>query len=528
MRALSPLRVRMFLGALALLLGTALPALAAEAVAEPPPATSRTFTVCTVAKATAALPAVPANQILHAVTGDIFEGAPDTPIGEWLLTSADHPFVLAAHLAFSDHRQLALSPDMIWLLINHMAVREVLSDPERCRAIFSEHQEGQRTLVVQRNDFVTGSPANDWPGVFAEFEKKIIDQAHDPLPQLFSHPFSSSSPAEIAARRATLLRAASPFFKFEVQTRCGIPAFRLEGSSADWRWIQEHFQDFAKLGMAHRVQALRPILEQFVAAADGRIDQQFWRNFYKFNSESGGSYITGWINLFFINEKAAEAAVTIDWTASFIVKDKHEDPRRTREEIPVPFSEKGYPAGYVEQDFIWKYYNSSLPMMLRAGFLGISQDHEDLTLRPQISWQVIRVVEPEEQRTVRRFLGGIANHIDFSGINEAISFDPERKVLYIAKSKRPKGQPRSDLTVQAWLLIVPMLNSLPQLALNNIYWVGDKDREEDRKELLSNEEFYRKLLALPVLKEIIYPPDLDPKCLAILADRHDWKLIPRR
>ena len=42
-----------------------------------------------------------------------------------------------------------------------------------------------------------------------------------------------------------------------------------------------------------------PVLEQFVSAADGTVDADFWNSLYKYRSESGGPYINGWINVFF-------------------------------------------------------------------------------------------------------------------------------------------------------------------------------------------------------------------------------------
>ncbi len=489
----------------------------------------RTFAVSQVEKAIIPLVAEPANQVLHAVTGDTFEAAPDVPDSDWLIAVSDHPFVVAAHLAFAEHRSLALSPDMIWLLINHMAAREMLGNPERYRAIFAAHQEGQRTLIANRDTFVLGSPANDWPGVFAEFEKTVIDQAPDPLLKLFSHPFSTSTPDEITARRATLLKAASPYFKYQVETRCGIPEISLDGTVEDWRWIRDHLLEFGKLGMEKRVTALTPILDQFVAAADGHINQQFWRNFYKYNDESGGSYVTGWINLFFINEQDREVAETIAWDTSFQAKGANGDnSKQVIENIPIARGEQEYPSGYVEQVFLWKYRGEPRPMLFRAGFLGISQDKKDLTLRPQISWQIIRMTESVDQRNLRRFLGGIHDYLGFAGINQAIAFDPIRKECRCAETWTDKERRAAILPPDGWLRVIPMLTGLPSLLIEDIYHPWDKRAEGYRRELLSNTEFYRSLLALPLLKEIHYPADIDVKCLAILADRKDWVLIPNR
>src|ERR1700728_559348 len=78
------------------------------------------------------------------------------------LPSAGHGLLHAVHLAYADHRPLALSPDAIWLALAQGFAMHVHANAERLRGKFVRH-EGQALLRVRRDDFVKGSPHNPWP-----------------------------------------------------------------------------------------------------------------------------------------------------------------------------------------------------------------------------------------------------------------------------------------------------------------------------------------------------------------------------
>lgn len=483
-----------------------------------------TFAVSAVDKAGKPLAAVAAVEVLHAAGGDVFEAAPDLKNQFWLspgLTSPNaHPVVAAAHLAFAQHRPLALSPDIIWLLINQMAAREVVAAPEQYRAIFAAHQEGQRTLSVRRDQFVPGSQDNDWPGVFAEFEAQITDQAPDPLAATFSHPFESSQPWEIAARRVTLLKTVSPFFKFEVGTLCGIPEIQLHGSAADWAWIRAHAEDFRKLGMSRRIDALLPVLDQFAAAAAGQADAAFWRSFYNFASQSGCSYVSGWINLFFIGETDPLLKQVLEKDFNWRTAPRR-DAGLGAMNLPLPKGPREFPTGVVEQEFVWQFVGESRPMLLLSGFFGISQDPFTLTLKPQLAWQVRQAKESSEQRELRRQVQGVLSLYDSQTvwrINRRWGYDEKLKQCRIKDRSAPAT---SDSDIRVWRVILPLMTNLQGIDLGKLLPMDTPDGGDSSA---ADAEICRLLLALPRLKTITLPDNLDPACRRILEDRKDWKL----
>ena len=80
---------------------------------------------------------------------------------------------------------------------------------------------------------------------------------------------------------------------------CGIPQITLTGSVDDWQRMRERMEIFESFGMDWWVQRLRPILDQFVLAAAGEPDREFWQGMYKFRPRRFGPYdasmVTGWV-----------------------------------------------------------------------------------------------------------------------------------------------------------------------------------------------------------------------------------------
>src|SRR5262249_48512488 len=152
---------------------------------------------------------------------------------------------------------------------------------ESLRRKFVRH-DGQLTLVVQRDEFIKGSPENPWPGVFAEFSEQIkghIGEAHG----LIVADFSTTGPVERAASEVAVLDAMQSYFRYVVTTVCGIPQILLEGSVEDWQTLGRRVQEWRRFDLDWWVKPLQPILDQFIAAAQGRVDRNFWNSIYKWN-----------------------------------------------------------------------------------------------------------------------------------------------------------------------------------------------------------------------------------------------------
>ena len=260
-------------------------------------ATTTTFDVSDVKRATEALPEVPYKEAVQAqVTSAQIEGC--TRYHGRLLGGVNyHSVVAAVHQAFTDHRPLSLSPDMIWLMICQGVASHINFHAEKLRPRFVSHQ-GKLAIQVRRDDFVKGSPENPWSEVFNEFSMQIRDHV-GPKIDLFLPAFSTTGPVERAAAEVVLLDAMQPYFEYDLYTGCGIPSITLEGTPEDWMTLSVRAQGLRELGLGLWIDVLAPILDQFTRAALGDVEPTFWRSLYKRNDQSGGPVITGWITAFF-------------------------------------------------------------------------------------------------------------------------------------------------------------------------------------------------------------------------------------
>jgi len=298
-------------------------------------------------------------------------------------------FVTAAHVAFAEHLPLCLSPDDIWLCIAQGFGTHVNENAEHLRGRFVRH-EGRAKLEVRRDAFVKGAPDNDWQGVFAEFSDKIAEHIGKKR-ELVVADFSTTGPVERAASEVVLLSAVQSYFELTVVSMCGIPTLTLLGTVEDWISIRRRAEVLAEFDLKWWVDALLPVLDQFVAAARGRADRAFWQSFYKRNNASGGPYVTGWINVLFPYIEQS------DWSNKR---------RRTARNDAVTSWEKGlsspfgggpktddFPVGLSAAPFVWNYLETKYPMDFLGGFVGISQDPARGAVRPAIGWGIAAAAE---------------------------------------------------------------------------------------------------------------------------------------
>jgi hypothetical protein len=383
-------------------------------------ATTTTFEVSDVVRATSPLPEVPYKQAVEALLTMVFpehqrriikemarrgfsKAVPEAPPprsveacaryhGRLLGGVQYHPVVAAVHLAFMDHRPLILSPDILWLMICQAVANHVNAHAEELRPRMVRHR-GKVRIDVRRDDFVKGSPENPWPEVFAEFSEKVREHV-GPAIELFLPSFSTTGPADRAAAEVVLLEAMRSFFHFALHSRCGIPAITLEGTPQDWETLADRAEAFADFGLEAWIGVLRPILRQFVRASQGDVDSSFWRSLYKLNGQSGGPVITGWITALFPylkHYRTGEASVPVEEFFGEGPRSLEEmlypgEGRRTNFD-PGPTNE-GLPGGLSKAPFRWEYLDRTFPMEFLGGFVGVAQDEGTLALRPEIGWAV--------------------------------------------------------------------------------------------------------------------------------------------
>jgi hypothetical protein len=314
------------------------------------------------------------------------------------LGSRCHPFIDAVHIAFAQHRPLTLSPDAIWLLIAQGFSHHVAENAESLRSRLVRH-EGKRELTVQAFDLTLASFEEAISGFSSLIRQEIDPVLHETL----ICDFSTTRRAIRTASEVVLMDSFSSYFEYAMICVCGIPKITVEGTLADWQRIRARVEVIETYGLEWWVSRLRPILDEFVLAAEGRPTQDFWQAIYKPKDAYADKVATGWVaDLFpYLGDAPKRRRNHVfdherhNWALSVDqgVKTAHSfgDPLVWR-----GVRLKSFPSGLSSARVKVLFRDSSSQDLdLVAGFLAVTQNPSDLALSPFISWCAAEP-EPEE------------------------------------------------------------------------------------------------------------------------------------
>lgn len=277
-------------------------------------------------------------------------------------------FIDAIYDAFSKHRHLKISPDHIWLLIlqgfsTHLNQEDNNKKYRKCFVDF----EGKDKLVVKANDFVKGSPDNNWGEVTKKFMEQMSQKLLGDSVRLTDMEFSTSTTVSKISLQSTFMYAMRHYFDFKMTTMCGIPKFTIKGTLSDWEKILDTLKLFNKYGLEWWVEKLEPILEHFISIKrDESPDLHFWNSIFKYYDGPGGSgscpLINGWITYFFpyVNNKVNRFKTGIE---------------------PCDI-----PSGIYSFPIKWGYYGETYNMLVYSGFIGFKQNRNTKEVSANIGY----------------------------------------------------------------------------------------------------------------------------------------------
>lgn len=304
--------------------------------------------------------------------------------------------------AFSQHRPLALSPDHIWLVIAQGFSHHVAENAETLRPRLVRHA-GRQTLHVETLDLSLAS----FESAIAGFSAQIREATDPVLQETLICDFSTTTPAIRTASEVALMDSFQNYFDYEMRCVCGIPAITIEGTPEDWRRIRARVEVLGTYGLEWWVSRLRPVLDEFVLAAEGQPTAEFWKAIYKPVETYGDKVATGWITDLF----------------PYLGDPPHRrrnhvfDHQRHRWALPVdlgveteseslfhPLANKGvglrrFPSGLSSAPVKVVMEKSETTLDFVAGFFALQQDPSDLTLSPRIGWCVTE--QPPEKVPTR-------------------------------------------------------------------------------------------------------------------------------
>lgn len=330
---------------------------------------SKTFTVDRVQPSDERPEFSTARKAIEQVLGTGVESCSD-PDASVICPYGFHTLMEAIHRAYDEHRPLVLRPDDIWLVISQGFAACVNQDPEKYRSAFVSH-EGKKEIRIRRDSFVMGEFGNDWRGCFPEFSARIKEHIGESTHGLILADFTTTGDIERAASEVVLMDVVQAYFEYVVETRCGIPSITLEGSPEDWAKVAEKTRGLAKFGgLDWWLDRVYPVVDEFVNAANGNVNDDFWANFYKGRDQSGGIKADGNIlNL-------------IPYTKDYgkVVKN------------PVLAGRKidtgDLPQALSCVPFIWDYYGTTYDYQFLAGHIGIVYNETTGAVSAQMGWAV--------------------------------------------------------------------------------------------------------------------------------------------
>ncbi len=320
-----------------------------------------------------------------------------------------HPFAQAAHDAFYGHYPLVISPDDVWFCLAQGFAHHVKLHAESLRHRFVKH-EGKKTLVVVRPDFVLGR-SNPWPKVFSSFSDQIAEYVGRQLRDVIIADFSTTKDFHRAATEVVLMDTFQPYFKYEMFCGCGIPFVTLTGAPDDWRDIRRRAALFASYGLEEWVNALLPVLDQIEATLRGHGDREFWNSFFRYRSGSGGSAMTGWIQVLFPYLKGRKDRTgklvpnpyVKTWSCDYRLAICSSSRGPGHEEINGPYLLE-IPAGLASAPVLVTDVRTDTTHEMRfvAGMFGVVQDPTTASLSPSFGWAIVYDTPPGYVPQTRR------------------------------------------------------------------------------------------------------------------------------
>lgn len=289
-----------------------------------------------------------------------------------LVSYGYHSFFNGMFMAYATHRPFVLSPDMIWLLISQGFAQHVNNNAEELREHFVDF-DGKLSLVVNNNDIQLDNPNSPWETVFPEFTNQISKFTGQDLISSLTSDFTTTTAISKVASEITIMEAMSPYFEFIVMyIVCGIPEITIEGTPEDWQRVIDKANSLRKYKLDWWIDELEPLLKEFVSASQGDVKIRFWRNMFKYHSKKhygAPKIIDGWIVKFFPYDKEGK-----------------------RNELDEVIGRDQLPSEIVKVDLMHVEVNGEsivkTPLELWAGFVGLEQNPETYSLKPQIGWMI--------------------------------------------------------------------------------------------------------------------------------------------
>ena len=285
--------------------------------------------------------------------------------------------------AYANHYPITLSPDIIWLLIVQSFSRFVNANAEKLRHYFVKF-EGKKEINI---NYEITSPEEasrkEWEEVISQYCEEIAKDVGKDLINNITPNFTTTTQTSLTACQISIMTTFKEYFKYKILgCACGIPYVILEGSLEDWKKVQQKCRVLAKYKLRWAKQ-LDSILKEFINAKQGKINKKFWQEMVR--HKDGEDFYdpelySGWFTYLFPygrdGKYFAGEIPALEQTATELLK------------CPLP----------LDVPIKNKIYH----LNLLSGFVGVTQDPNTLSLKPEIGWIIEdnEIDDPEAENSV--------------------------------------------------------------------------------------------------------------------------------
>jgi hypothetical protein len=329
--------------------------------------TSSTYEIESLSKPDKILYETPSNQVFKYLKADIEK---NSQLPDALVTYGEHPFLTGILTAYKEHRPFVISPDIFWLLISQGFARHISNNAEEFRKDIVNF-DNKKTLTVVSNDIELGNANSNWEAVFPQFTNQISDYTGKELTNILTADFTTTTQTSKIVSEIIVMETVKEYFDYKViMIGCGIPKITIEGTVEDWEKVLEKTKYISKYKLKWWTDELEPILKEIIETKKGNFKKKFWMNMVKSHTEKkygSPTTINGWIVKFFPYTKEGKKTD---------LKPISEINDLASELVKVPF---------ILEDAV---NNKTYKMEFWAGFIGLSQNKEDYTLKPEIGWAI--------------------------------------------------------------------------------------------------------------------------------------------
>lgn len=211
--------------------------------------------------------------------------------------------------AYNHHWTLRTSPDDWWFCVIRRVARAIEKNAKKdsVRRVFVDH-EGKKEIEVKVPENTIYTVDYSW--FFDEMAKGIRKNVKVPeFVDGITADFSTTTPVQKVVSQITLMRSVQEYFKYTMETMCGIPALEMLGTEDDWKKLKSKLKVLRTLlepiendlGLQTEWwNVVEKVFDNLMATYCENPDKKWWSHIISYKREfgSGCPEYQGWITEF--------------------------------------------------------------------------------------------------------------------------------------------------------------------------------------------------------------------------------------